>query len=154
MAKRSLGDGVENPITEEMRRVISDLVGGATDSIENENPDYHYMWAATSHEGPGCVSYMQQLGYEIVNSENNSDERVPILTQPNARDGALVRGDTMLMRIPKYLHKVREDYEKKLSRDRMASSQQQFEEAVERAERNTGNKGIFIIPKQTGIDVH
>ena len=152
MARRSLGDSAENTVPEEIKRVLSDLTGGDMGEIENQSPDFDYIWAATGHEGPGCVTYMQRLGYEIVNSENNSGERVPILSQPNSMEGALVRGDTVLMRIPIHLHNARVDYSKKLSRERMAISQRDFEEAVERADKNSGNKGIFIVPRQTGME--
>jgi hypothetical protein len=154
MAKRSLGESVENPMPEEVKKVLSDLTGGITDLVENRNPDFDYIWAATGYEGPGSVRHYQSIGYEIVNSENNSDERAINAIQPNARDGALIYGDTILMRIPKHLAKIRDDYVKKLSRERMAMSQDQFEEDVERAAKASGNKSVFIIPKQTGIEIN
>lgn len=86
---------------ERLAKVMSDVNEADAFTIVNQDPEYAYYFASKNNNHPQSVGMMEMKGYEPVNSEHNSGERVPMATVQTAEGGAIQNDSHVLMRIPR-----------------------------------------------------
>lgn len=86
---------------ERLKKVMSDVNDADAFTIVNQDPEYSYYFASKRSDHPQSVGMMEMKGYEPVNSEHNSGERVPMATVQTAEGGTIQNQSHVLMRIPR-----------------------------------------------------
>ena len=131
-----------SPIEKErLQRALSDYEGASNLDIINKDPEYFYFLAAKDEKyptHPQNVSSLENIGYEVVNTENNSGEILPHGTVKTADGGAIQNQELVLMRLPKWLRDARQKRSDDDAITRADNDQEQFREAMERAAQDSG----------------
>ena len=137
-----------SPVEQEaLRKALSDYEGASNLDIVNKNPNYFYFLAAKDDKfptHPQNVTALEQLGYEVVNVENNDGEILPHGTVRDASGGAIQNQELVLMRIPKWLHDARMEKKAEIAVGRSEATHGEMDEAIDRVASETGAEVVIF----------
>jgi hypothetical protein len=135
---------------ERFLKAVRDLEGESAHSIINNDPNKAYYLAAKDPMHPNSVERMKELGYEIVNQENNSGEIMPRGVTKNAEGGAIQTGQLVLMSMAKDVHNYRQRKLQEMTAERSAAINAELIEKIQESEgaylsENPTNRKTFVM---------